>query len=101
MAIIRYSRYPHGTHDIPHGTHDIPHGTHDIPHGTEHPHNTEHPPRYCTHIIQGDSNIAKCINRKFKDDIKNGRSLLTVNFLSLPLIHILDEVIINQEYLLG
>ena len=36
----RYSRYPHGTHDIPHGTHDIPHGTHDIPHGTE------HPPRY-------------------------------------------------------
>ena len=25
--------------------------THDIPHGTE------HPPRYCTHIIQGDSCI--------------------------------------------
>ena len=73
---------PHGTHDIPHGTehpptvlkisphiyHDIPprywtpptvlkifpHGTHDIPHGTEHPHGTENPPRYCTHIIQGE-----------------------------------------------
>ena len=32
----------------PHGT-EHPHGTHDIPHGTE------HLPRYCTHIIQGDS----------------------------------------------
>ena len=45
---------PHGTHDTPHGT-EHPHGTQDIPHGTHDiPHGTEHPPRYCTHIIQGE-----------------------------------------------
>ena len=61
---------PHSTQDNPHGTHDIPprysrypptvlkissHGTQNIPHGTQDiPHGTEHPPRYCTHIVQGE-----------------------------------------------
>ena len=30
------------------------HGTHDIPHMHHVPHGTEHPPRYCTHVIQGE-----------------------------------------------
>ena len=42
----------------PHGTQDIPHGTHDIPHGTE------HPPRYCTHIIQGECETYVSVNSK-------------------------------------
>ena len=51
-----YSRYPPTVLMIPptvlkispQGNHDSPHGTHDSPHGPE------QPPRYCTHIIQGE-----------------------------------------------
>ena len=65
----RYSRYPPHLSWYPPTVLNTPHGTQDIPpryswypptvlmispHGTEHPHSTEHPPRYCTHIIQGE-----------------------------------------------
>ena len=97
------TEHPHGTHDIPHVHYDIPtvlkisptvlntpHGTQDIPHSTEHPHGiqdiphgthdiphgTEHPPRYCTHIIQGDNNFKCRFCQKTSLAIKIGLSQL-------------------------
>ena len=64
----RYSWYLHVHHDIPHGTQDNPHGTQDIPHiimisptVLNTPTYSRYPPRYCTHIIQGDYGLSTCV----------------------------------------
>ena len=77
-----------------------PHGTHDIPHGTE------HPPRYCTHIIQGENIcILRLIHMQPSTDTNMTSAqwcYLHNNIIFLIIILILKHVLVRlmQKYLI-